>query len=209
MRFNDPQSSTDEPRWAFPVDMRFKLLALASQIGVRDANEELRLWFKQKLFKLRDAITVYADEAQSLPLYQIQADRVIDFNAQFDIRDMQGRVLGRVARQGMRSLWRARYDVLVNGAVAYTIYEENPFTKVLDSLVGEIPVVGLFTGYFLNPRYRLDRGGNGPLLMRITKRRSFLETGFRIEATSQVAAADENVCVLAVLVMVLHERHRG
>ncbi len=209
MPFNDPQTVDDAPRWAFPVDMRFKLFAFATQIGVRDANDDLLLWFKQRMFKLRDAITVFADQEQTRPLYQVQADRIIDFNAQFEIRDMQGRVLARVARQGVRSIWRARYDVLVNGAVAYTIFEENPFTKVLDSLIGEIPVVGIFTGYFLNPRYRLDRGGIGGALLHITKKRTFLETGFRIEATSHLAQADEAVCVLSILVMVLHERRRG
>ena len=196
-------------RLAFPVEMRFKIFALAHQIGVRDAHGHLLLWFRQKMFKLRDAITVYADEEQTHPLYRIQADRIIDFNAQFEMRDMAGNVLGRVARQGVRSLWRARYDVLVNGSVAYTIFEENPFIKVIDGLVSEIPIVGMFTGYFLNPRYRLERGGGGPLLLRITKKRSFLESGFRLEASDQMQAQEEAVTVLSVLVMVLHERRRG
>jgi uncharacterized protein YxjI len=207
---NSSLPAPHEPtRLAFPVEMRFKIFALAHQIGVRDAHGRLLLWFKQKMFKLRDAITVYADEEQTIPLYRVQADRIIDFNAQFEMTDMAGNALGRVARQGVRSLWRARYDVLVHGAVAYTIFEENPFIKVLDGLMGEIPVVGIFTGYFLNPRYRLERGGGGPMLLRITKKRSFLESGFHLEATSQMQVQDEAVTVLAVLVMVLHERRRG
>lgn len=38
-----------------------------------------------KAFKLKEAITVFADEAQTRPLYHINAGRVIDFSATYTI----------------------------------------------------------------------------------------------------------------------------
>jgi hypothetical protein len=49
----------------------------------------------------------------------------------------------------VRSLWKAHYLVEgPKGAPALEIHEESAWVKFLDSVVGEIPLVGLFTGYF-------------------------------------------------------------
>src|SRR5687768_437761 len=95
----------------YPLSLSFKLLALAPQIYVRDAAGQLRMYVKQKLLKLKEQVTIFADEGQSIPLYHIKADRVIDFNARYNITAPDGRELGSVRRRGRRSLWRANYEV--------------------------------------------------------------------------------------------------
>ncbi len=65
----------------FPVDFTFKLLALASQIYVRDANGNLLGYVKQKLLKLKEDINVFTDESQTNVLYNIKSDRVIEWSA--------------------------------------------------------------------------------------------------------------------------------
>src|SRR5687768_7535937 len=133
----------------FPVDLTFKLIALASQIYVRDSDGQLLGYVKQKLLKLKEDINVFADESQSLVLYNIKADRVLDFSARYTFRDGSGNVIGSIKRKGMRSIWRANYEIF-NAAEHHeaSISEESGWIKVFDSLVGEVPVLGMFTGYF-------------------------------------------------------------
>ena len=50
----------------FPLDLRFKLLAIASQIAVTDAQGQLVYYAKQRAFKLKEAVTVFADAASAL-----------------------------------------------------------------------------------------------------------------------------------------------
>ena len=75
----------------YPITLTFKLLALASQIYVRDANGNLLGYVKQKLLKLKEDINVFADENQTQLLFNIKADRVIDFSARYNFTDQSGR----------------------------------------------------------------------------------------------------------------------
>ena len=52
----------------YPIKLSFKLLAIASQIYVRDANGQLIGYVKQKLLKLKEDINVFADEQQTASL---------------------------------------------------------------------------------------------------------------------------------------------
>ena len=47
----------------YPIELSFKLLAIASQIYIRDANGQLTGYVKQKLFKLKEDINIFADES--------------------------------------------------------------------------------------------------------------------------------------------------
>ncbi|MCS6909756.1 MAG: hypothetical protein NZM11_04200 [Anaerolineales bacterium] len=56
---------------------------------------------------------IFADEQQQNQLYQIRADRIIDFSAQYNITASGGAPVGAVKRRGMRSLWKATYEPMV------------------------------------------------------------------------------------------------
>ena len=192
----------------FPLDLSFKIVALNPQVSVRDASGNVVLYTKQKAFKLKEAVTVFADEAQTRPLYTINADRMLDFNAKYNIADAAGRPLGAIARKGRKSLWRAEYEVLDGGGPPMTIREENGWVKVGDALFGEIPFVGIFSGYIFNPSYVLTNSAGAPLL-RLSKQPAFLEGKFRIEKLAEMSEGDEILAVLGFLMMVLLERRRG
>ena len=201
-----------------PLDLRFKKIALAPQISVRDAAGQLVLYVRQKAFKLKESVTVFGDEAQSRALYRIDADRIVDFSARYRITDVDGdgRELGTVQRRGMRSIWRAHYEVQRDGVTIMEVREENPWIRVLDGLMSDIPVVGLFTGYAFIPTYRLTAvGGDGDCaLLRMRKRPSFFESRFEIERPASPAGSpltddEERLGVLGLLMIVLLERHRG
>jgi len=53
----------------YPLSLKFKLMALSPQVSVHDADGQLRMYVKQKAFKLKEKVTVFADEQQSTPLY--------------------------------------------------------------------------------------------------------------------------------------------
>jgi uncharacterized protein YxjI len=198
----------------YPLTMSFKILAVAPQIFIRDAAGQEVMYVKQKLFKLKEAIQVFADQSQSQQLYMINADRVLDFSARYNFTNNQGLNLGAVKRQGMRSLWKASYDILEGDTVKFHIQEENAFIKLLDGLFSEIPIAGMFSGYIFNPAYLITRpavtGETGPTVMRLNKTPSFLESSFTVEKIDpSLTSREEEQILLSLMMMILLERQRG
>ena len=192
----------------YPLQLSFKHLALTRQISVRDAGGNLVFYVKQKAFKLRESVNVFADAEQTRLLYTISANKILDFSARYQINDSQGQAVGAVARRGMKSLWRAHYEIYDGDRLTLTIREANPWTKVLDSLLGEVPVVGMFTGYLFHPAYVVERAG-GAAVMRLVKLPAFLEGKFSVEKYAEVDSREEVLALLSLLMMVLLERRRG
>jgi hypothetical protein len=193
----------------FPLNTRFKILAIASQISVTDARGTLLYYVRQKAFKLKEAVTVFADEGQSRPLFRVEADRILDVSARYRIEDAGGAELGVLQRHGMRSLWRTHYDVEIGGRVSLTIREENPWTKVLDGIFGSIPILGIFSGYLFHPAFLVSRPAGNATVLRVVKKPALFEGRFQIDP---VEASDDHtvqVAVLSILMMLLLERARG
>lgn len=193
----------------YPLTLRFKLLSLASQIYVTEPGDRVVFYVKQKMFKLKEAITVFADEEQRTERFTIKADRVIDFSATYRFEDAHGRPLGAVRRKGMRSLWKAHYEILdASDQLTMTLSEEKPWIKLLDGLIGEIPFIGAISGYVLNPSYLVSRTDGAPVL-RLRKTPSLFERRFEIDKLGDVPEPDEHRALLGTLMMVLLERDRG
>ncbi|MBD2196329.1 MULTISPECIES: hypothetical protein [Calothrix] len=192
----------------YPLELTFKFWALAPQISIVDSQGNLVFYLKQKLFKLKEAITIFADVEQTRPLFYIKADRIIDFSARYNFSDSEGREIGAVKRRGLRSLWRARYDIFDGETSNLTIQEKNPWVKVADALFAEIPVVGLFTGYVFNPVYLVSRA-DGTIVMRLEKIPSFLSRRFTIKQVDQLSDREQEQVLLSLLMMLLIERNRG
>lgn len=192
----------------FPLNLTFKKIALAPQIYVRDEAGQVQLYVRQKLLKLREAVNVFADEAQQELKYTLQADRVIDVRTRYHIRDAAGNDLGQFRRKSMRSLWKLHCEVSRGDQVVFEIREANPWVKVIDGLIGEIPVVGLLSGYFFNPVYNLMRP-DGTMVLRAVKQPALLEGKFTIEKAGELDAGDEGLAVLSLLLMLLMEKNRG
>jgi uncharacterized protein YxjI len=192
----------------YPLNLSFKVIALAPQVSVTDAAGQQLFYVKQKLFKLKEAVNVYADTAQTRLLYTIKADRILDFSAQYHFADSGGAALGSVKRDGMRSLWRARYNIQNGTGPDVTVREENPWIRVVDGIFDQIPLVGMFSGYFFHPAY-LVADGQGRPLMRLVKQPAFFEGKFTIEKLAPLDPAAETRILLGLLMMVLLERSRG
>jgi uncharacterized protein YxjI len=196
----------------FPIQIAFKLLALAPQMYVTDSSGATLGYVKQKLMAFKEAVTVFTDETMATPIYAIAADRVIDFNAEYFITNATGQRLGSVQRSGMRSLWKAHYTINIAGQPAFEVNEESAFVKFVDGLIGEIPVIGMLSGYFLNPKYIITRSAAGPTAapaLRMIKHRSFLESMFEIQRETDLSAQEQEAVMLGLMMIVLLERSRG
>ena len=193
----------------FPIEFSFKILAIANQIYVSDAGGSLIGYVKQKLFKLREDINIFADEAQTQLKYNIKADRIIDFSARYTFTNDRGSVLGAIKREGMRSIWRARYQVFdTPGTQVLKISEEDPWVKIADALFGEIPILGFFTGYLFHPKYIITRMDDREVA-RLEKQAAFFEGKFQLTSLGHMSAEEEELILLSFLMMALLERGRG
>ncbi|MEP6693480.1 MAG: hypothetical protein ABJB39_02430 [Chloroflexota bacterium] len=194
---------------AYPLTLTFKFLTISSFIRVVDANGRLVAFVKQRAFRLREDVTIFANEVQTDALYHMKANKIIDIGATYAISGADGRPLGAVRQRGMRTLWRATYDILdeTNNAVGL-IHEQDPWVKILDGLIGEIPFVGFVIQQWINPTYLID-GTDGTTYLRLRKRPSLIERRFTLELDAPLPSRLEQLALPATLMVVLLERGRG
>jgi hypothetical protein len=190
----------------YPLTFRFKVVAIAPQMTVTDASDKSICYVKQKLFKLKENIVVYSDESKSQTVCEIKADRIIDFSANYNFIAPDGSEFGNIKRQGMKSLFSARYDITRNGQTLFELREENPWVKFFDGLFEGIPIIGAFSGYVFHTRYVLQ-DSSGKKHFTLHKRPAFFEGVFELE--QHVESDADLVALMSVLMMVFLERDRG
>ena len=194
----------------YPLTLSFKILALASQATVTDANGRTILYTRQKMFKFREHVEIWTDSSRGTLLAEIKANKVIDWSARYFSTDADGNPIGSVGRRGWRSIWKAHYETFNPGdnVPDFSIQEENVWSKVADSFLSEIPLVGMLSGYFFHPSYLATRS-NGQPAMRLTKQPAFWEGRFRIEKPGKMTAREELNLILSLMMLILLERRRG
>lgn len=194
----------------YPLDFKFKITTLASDFNIMDKNGNYVAYVRQKMFKLKEDVIVFNDESKSKELFRIKANQWIDFNASYSLTEIAtGRNFGRMARKGMRSIWKASYDVLdANDQPKFKIQEDNAWVRFFDGMVGEIPLIGMFTGYFLNPSYTVT-GIDGKEYFKLKKMPSFFGRRFQLDRLIDIDDEEESLVILSLLMMTLLERARG
>lgn len=159
--------------------MTFKILALAPQISVSDATGKLVCYVKQKLFKLKESVTVFSDAEMTRPLATIQADRVLDSSALYRFTSaLDQRPLGAVKRRGLKSIWRCQREILDGDRTVMTVHEDNPWIKGADALLMNVPFLGWFAGYVFHPAYTVRRT-DGQAVLLLKKCRPSSRASFR------------------------------
>jgi hypothetical protein len=195
----------------FPLEFHFPFFRIAPTIVVTDSSGAEVCFVRQKLFRLKEAVTVHRDSSQQTVLGMIKADRIIDWSARYTFSDAEGQPFGAVGRRGAKSLWRSHYDIFSRAdskEVSMTIQEENPFAKIFDSLLGQIPILGVLTAYLFHPRYAV-RTADGTIVARLTKRAALLEGKFTLEQLGELQDEQALEILLSCLMMLLLERNRG
>ena len=205
-----PALPTSHRAMNYPLNLSFKIVAIAPQIYVSDAQGGSVCFVKQKLFKLKEDIIVFSDSSKSRQIANIKSNKILDWSARYFFTDPQGSDIGSIGRRGFKSIWRASYDVFNPGddSPDFSIHEDNPWTKVLDSILGDIPILGFLTGYFLHPAYTAARPDGTPV-MRVKKQPAFLEGKFAIEKLADLTPQEELNLIYSFLMLLLLERDRG
>lgn len=112
--------------------------------------------------------------------------------------------MGAVKRKGMRSMWKATYLIVdASGAEIGQIHEENPWMKVLDAMLSDVPFVGMF----INPAYLVELRGQTVLYLK--KQPAMMEGKFLLEKRGNFTDAEEQLLLPAVVQTVMLERSRG
>lgn len=93
---------------------RRKLLTFFTpKFHVYDTMGQLVAYVEQKAFKLKEDITVFADEEKQRPLLSIKARQVIDFSAAYDVVDASTQQdVGALRRKGWKSILRDEWVLL-------------------------------------------------------------------------------------------------
>ena len=193
----------------YPIKFSFKITTLSNDFTARNASGQTIAYVKQKMFKLKEAITVYSDESKSQILFTIAANKWLDFSAAYSMTDASGNEIGKIARKGWRSMWKAEYDIVdQKDQPQYKVQEANAWVRVADSMIGEIPVLGAFTGYLFNPTYNVTNKA-GQIVVKLKKMPSFFGKEFELEKVADIDEDDKERVMLGLMMMILLERRRG
>jgi len=193
----------------YPLDLSYKY-SLTPQVRVTDAAGQRIAYVKRKAFKLKENVTIFADEAQQRPLFRMQADRIFGSNVNYAITRPDGTPVGSVQRQDRRS-WKAIYYSIADtsGGEIGLIRRE---LKVADALEGKVPVVEMLEGVFLNPAYLVDlRGANALYLKKQTvvlKGKLVIEweSKFVLERRGDLSDGDEALALSSVIMALMLEQ---
>ncbi|MDO9000416.1 hypothetical protein [Sediminibacterium sp.] len=194
----------------FPLNFSFKISTLSNDFVAKDASGNTIAYVRQKMLKLIDEIVVFNNESKSETLYTLKANKWIDFSAAYNFMAVSsGLEIGKIARKGWASIWKAHYEIFDKNAVNDMIVrEEKPWVKVSDALFSEIPIIGIFTGYVFHPSYIVSRA-DGTQLVRLKKESSFLGRQFTVTQLADFKTGEEERIVLGLMMMILLERRRG
>lgn len=193
----------------FPINFQFKITSLANDFIATDASGKTIAYVRQKMFKLKEDIQIFSDDTKSKVIYSIKADRWLDFSAAYAFFDTDGKEFGKIARKGWRSIFKSEYEIIDEAQnVQYTIREENAWVKVMDSLIGQIPIISMFTGYLFNPSYMMTNT-SAKEIIRLKKLPSFTGRNFELSKLGELDSDDDDRVMLGFMMMLLLERRRG
>lgn len=107
--------------------LKRQVFALTGKFRVYDPQENLAFFSEQKMFRLREDIRVYADEAKMQEVLMIKARQIIDFSAAYDvIESATGQKAGALRRRGWRSLLRDEWEILdANDQLIGRLFEDS------------------------------------------------------------------------------------
>jgi uncharacterized protein YxjI len=183
-------------------------MSLGQTVRVVDSLATQILYVKQKAFRLKADVIVYADEQQAQPVYRIRGDRVLG-SVKYTVGTIDGQPLGSLQRQWGSAMWRATYKIFDRNDVQIgTIRQQNPWIRVLHGLAEEIPLVGPIVGMYVNPTYAVDVP-EGSTVMKLVKKRSFVSRSFVIDSVVPLRREVDEVVLPAVLTFALMERARA
>lgn len=194
--------------YQYPLHFLFKITTITNDFTATDATGKTIFFVSEKFFKLRDHIKVFRDESREEVVYDMVSNKIIDFQQTFTIANTQQHAIGKVRKKTLRSFFKATYHLQDNnGNLLYTVKERNAMVRFMDAFLGEIPLIGMMSGYVFNPKYVVS-DLQGKELMELIKKPSFWGRKFEVQKLSNTSFNEEQV-VLSLMLMVIQQRDRG
>lgn len=98
---------------------------LGNTFRIFGTDGSLQFYIKQKAFRLKEEINVFADENQTQKRLTIKAQSIVDFSSGYDITDAAtGQAVGMAVRNGVKSMFRDEWS--------WTDYGSGQSGKVLE-----------------------------------------------------------------------------
>lgn len=205
----DQATETTMKDFNYPLQFEFKIGTLSNDFIAKDSGGKTLAYVRQKMFKLKEDVTVYTDDSKSTELYKIKADRWLDYNASYSFSSASGDEFGRMGRKGRKSILKAHYEIFnKENEQEFHVQEENPWAKFWDALLCEIPLLGLFSGLMFNPRY-IVKSMDDKEIIRISKQSSFFGRRFKVEKLNDITIEEGERIIMGLMMMALLERRRG
>lgn len=192
----------------YPLNLLFKITTFSNDFTAKDASGNTIFYVREKMFKLRDHINVFRDESKKEVLYDLVSNKIIDFQQTYTITNAQKQIIGKVRKKTFRSVFKATYYLQdADGKHVYTIRERSATVRFFDSIFGELPLIGMLSGYVFNPKYVVV-DLNGKELMEMSKKPSFWGRKFDVHKLTNQPFNEEQV-VLSLSLMIIQQRDRG
>jgi uncharacterized protein YxjI len=110
----------DQPRYRIAE----RRLTLGRQYRIQDGGGRLLAYVAQRWMRIKEAWTVYTDESKSAVAFQVKATKVFDFQANLEVHDAAGQLLGTLRRKGWASIVADHWQVLnAQGFVVGELFE--------------------------------------------------------------------------------------
>jgi uncharacterized protein YxjI len=161
--------------------LRRQAIALTGKFRFYDPAGRLVMFSEQKMFRLREDIRVYGDEAKSQEVLSIKARQILDFSAAYDVVDTgMNQKVGVLRRRGLRSILRDEWEVLdANDQVIGKLFEDSVPLALLRRLL---------LGSLLPQNYDITVGDTrvADLKQRFNPFRYELDLDFRMDTTNRL-----------------------
>lgn len=214
----------------YPLTLRFQPFTGQRIINISDATRPPILRARQKAFLLKEIIDIYEEtpSVSGKKRYQVVANRVLDFQASYNILDQNGQKIGSIERRGMKirikailesalalikhglnldhivPIWDVSYHIFnLEGEEIGQIIEKNPKTKFIGTLMAEV----FLAKPFLNPIYAVE--ANGDSILYAYKKPAFFTRTFILEQQRDFTNPNEELLLAGLITTLLMERKLG
>ena len=156
-------------------------IALTGKFRFYDPAGRLVMFSEQKMFRLREDIRVYGDEAKTQEVLSIKARQILDFSAAYDVVDTAlNQKVGALRRRGLQSILRDEWEVLdANDIVIGKLFEDSVGLALLRRFV---------LGSWLPQNYDITVGDErvADLKQRFNPLRYELDVDFRMDTSQRL-----------------------
>ena len=192
----------------YPLTFKFSPFAFSPEFRITDARGQLVAFVKQKAFKLKEDIKVYADENQQHLRYHIKASHWLDFGAEYHFTDAQDRKLGHVAHHPGFMTTNANYETYLPTSQKVLFCEGYNFWRYLGRRIRgqELPDPALGT----SPWYTSELIGRTqePPVASLNQKSTWTSNTFELVKIGTLSEEEEVLMILSLTVAILLRRSR-